>query len=353
MRKKLLVIILTLLIGFGWASTAFAGFGISPPYVKNNHIIPGSSYSQEINLLRSSAEEDLQANIEIDAPEIASWITIDKGNKFLLPKGQLRVPMNVIVNVPRGADVGGYQGHINIKVSPVNSGDAGVSVALGARVDVDLTITNETLSDFLIRIVTVPDIAQLEWPWNKWPLKWFFYRVKAVINIENTGNVKIAPSKVHLDVYDLTEKNLLESTSDARLSKIAPFSTKEITASFPTNLPVGQYWSRVKVYKGDEVINSYKLAFTVKPAGSMGNVLGNWPKILVGSLVVLIILIIFLFIRFKGWRIFIFIFWLLKKILLKIFGPFGRIIYNLYNRIKTKFWNWILSKAKEHDNDKK
>ena len=58
----------------------YAGFGISPPYVKNNQLFPGSSYTQEIILLRSDAEEDLQADISVNAPEIKDWITIDKGN---------------------------------------------------------------------------------------------------------------------------------------------------------------------------------------------------------------------------------------------------------------------------------
>ena len=354
MKKKLLLYVLTLLIGFSWGSYALAGFGISPPYVQNDHLIPGSSYEQEINLLRSSSEDDLQANLEIDAPEIASWITIDKGTSFIIPKGQLRAPIMVKINVPKGADVGGYQGHINIKVSSASVSGSGVSVALGARVDINLTLTNETFPDFLIRMVKMPDIEQLGWPWNTPILRWFFYRIKATIKIENTGNVKISPSKVHLDVYDLTEKNLLESNSDTWLSKIEPYSSKEITASFPTKLSVGQYWGKIKIYKGDQVVNSYKMAFTIAPKGSLGNNgLGRWPIILLTAAIVLLLLIIYTFIKLRGWRLFIFLSIVIFKLAMKILGPLGRLAYKAFKSVKLKIFEWILQKAKEHEKDKK
>jgi hypothetical protein len=149
------------------ANTALAGFGISPPYVKNNQIVPGSHYEQKITLLRSSAEEDLRAEITVNAPEIESWISIDKGMNFLMPKGQLQVPMVVNVDAPAKAEIGNYQGSINIRIVPAEAKTGGgVAIALGARVDVDLTLTNVTFSDFLVRIVSVPDVEMLGKPWN-------------------------------------------------------------------------------------------------------------------------------------------------------------------------------------------
>ena len=88
--------------------------------------------------------------------------------------------MKVKVTVPKNAEVGGYQGHINIKVTSLNQSGPGVAVALGARVDIDLTLTNEEFSEFIVRSVNIPDFEILPWPFNSWPLKWFFYRTKSV-----------------------------------------------------------------------------------------------------------------------------------------------------------------------------
>lgn len=350
MAKKILLLLL-FLFGLGLGKFALAGFGISPPYIKNDHIIPGSTFEQTITLLRSSAEEDLQAEVLIDAPEVEPWIKVDKGLKFIMPKGELRVPMKVKVSVPKGADVGRYQGHMNVKVSPVTENNQpGVSVALGARIEIDLTLTNESLSDFIMRLVTIPDLEELTPPWNWKYIKWFFYRIKVAMNVENTGNTKVAPTKVLLDIYDLTERNLLESTYDKSLSKVDPFSMKEITASFPTNLKAGQYWGKVKVYKGDQVINTYKLAFTIHPAGALGGkTLGNWPKIIFTALAVLALIFIFLFFRYRWWIIFVILASLIWKLLVLISGPLLRFIIKQARSARDKIFEWILKKAKEND----
>ncbi len=353
MLRKLLAILLLVLFCLSWGSSALAGFGISPPYVKNDYLIPGSSYEQTISLLRSDAEEDLQANIEIDAPEIASWISIDKGTSFPLPKGELRVPMKVRVTVPGDAPIGGYQGYINVKVSSLSAGGPGVAVALGARLDIDLRVTNETKPDFVVRLVDIPDFEELEWPWNAWPLKYFFYRAKVSLEIENTGNVKIAPSKVYLDIYDINEKELLESSYDTRMKKVAPFSTETIFADFPTKLGVGQYWGKIKVYKEDQIVNSYKLSFEIKPAGSLpDNGLGKWPAILLGSIVVAAAIFLFLFIKFRVWRIFAFMALLIWRIIQLFTAPLAGFISAAYKKYKKKLFNWVLNKAKEHENKK-
>jgi hypothetical protein len=351
MNKKLLLILL-LLVSFCWGHTALAGFGISPPYVRNDYLIPGSSYEQKINLLRSSAEDDLQASIEVDAPEIASWLTIDKGMSFTLPKGELRVPMTVRVNVPKNAEIATYQGHINVKVASAESTGPGVAVALGARIDIDLRLTRETRPDFLVRQVVIHDFEELDWPWNKWPLKYFFFRVKSTLKIENTGNVKVAPTKILLDVYDSYRKNLLESSFDKSLKKIPPYSTMDITASFPTNLTPAQYWGKIKIYKDDQVLEAYDLTFRVYPKGGLGNNgLGIWPKILVGSIIAISLLILFILFKLRKpiWIILVIIFYLIWNIVKKIFSPIVRLLVIIYDAVKKRLFRWILKKAKEHE----
>ncbi len=347
-RTRNLFFCLLVLLFLAWANIAQAGFGISPPYVKNSHLIPGSHYDQKIILLRSSANEDLQAEIEVKGEPVKNWVSIDKGTTFILPKGKLRVPMTVSVDVPKDAEVGTYKGHISIKVKPLGAQGAGVSVALGARVDIDITVTNETYPDFIVRLVKLPDLEEMKWPWNSWLLGRFFYKIRAELTIENTGNVPVAPSKVHLDVYDISKKKLLESTSDTSLKKIKPFSKETIIASFPTKLGVGQYWSKLKIYKGNQVVNYYEFVFNIVEPGKLGkDYLGHWPLILGTALVVLVGLIIFVLIKVRFWRLM----FLAKRTFLFIFSPPWRFAKKTGRNLKKRFFRWLLKKAKNYEQD--
>ncbi len=338
--------------GFGilsWALNAQAGFGISPPYVKSDKIIPGTHYEQRIVLLRSSAEEALKAEISINAPEISSWLKIDKGESFDLPKNELQVPMIVMVEVPKDADIGKYTGYINVRIAPKDEQSGGVAIALGARIDIDLNVTNETFPDFVIRELSIPDFEVLKAPW-KWPIfSYFFYRSKVIMKIENTGNVKIAPTKVHLDIYTLDEKTLLESNDDKSIKKINPFETENVEAAFRTKLMIGQYWGKIKIYKDEEIVRNDKVAFTVMPAGTLpgGNNLGIWPWLMLISLIIIILLIIISLIKLKFWKYGI---KALYVICWPLFALWKKIVSGL-GILKIKFWKWVHKKASRYQND--
>lgn len=340
-----------LIIGFAvfgilaWQTAVQAGFGISPPYVRSDKIIPGTRYEQKIVLLRSSAEDDLEAEITVNAPEIAEWISIDKGMKFDLPKSELQVPMVVRIDTPADAALGGYKGHINIRIAPKGGfTGSGVSIALGARVDIDLTVTNETFPDFLVRAVNIPSLEVLSAPW-RWPIfARFFYRIQVGIKLENTGNVAIAPTKVHLDVYDLKDQNLLESGDDKRLKKVEPFETAEISASFPTRLAEGQYWGKINIYKGNEVVRNDKLIFTIAPPGSLSQGIksyGPWPWLMLGGLIILGLAVIIALVKLKVWRY-------LFKFLYLLSWPLrwaGIKLKQAAVSLKLKFWRWLHQKS--------
>lgn len=351
MKKQLLFTTLLVFLGvFSCSGLVQAGFGISPPYVKTaKPIFPGSHYEQKVTLLRSSAEEILSAEIRINAPEIKDWISIDRGTLFDLPKGEVQVPMVVIVDVPSDAEVGEYRGHINIRIVPKEgSQESGVAIALGARVDIDLSITDETFIDFFVRKVEAPSIEMLSKPWNWKMFSWLFYKVKVVMTIENTGNVEVAPTRVHVDIYDIGDKKLLESHDDKRIEKIPPFEIKDVVASFPTKLGVGQYWASISIYDEKEIVQRNKISFDIKPAGTLNTELGKGPWLVVGGLVITAILLLLLLIRFRFW---VYLF----KILFIISWPFRIItkyITRLFGIIKKSFWKWMHKKSSEFQDDK-
>ena len=349
--KKIKINILLLIIIFNCfvlAQNAQAGFGISPPYVKTSKpIFPGSHFEQRITLLRSSADEEMEAIIKVNAPEIADWITINNGEVFDLPKDQLRVPMVVEVDVPSKAEIGNYQGYINIQIAPKGKNQGGgVAIALGARIDIDLNITNETFLDFTVRKFDIPDFEMLRKPWSWKIFSMFFYRVKAAITIKNTGNVKVAPTKVSLEVYDLTKTVLFESAVDKKIKKVEPFKTETVYASFPTKLETGQYWGKIKIYKDDAIIYKDETIFTIKPPGGLENEtkLGIWPWIMLFGIVSLIILIIFILVKIKIWRY-------IYKIIYIISWPLRMVckkISQIWKVIKKAFWRKMHQKAEKY-----
>src|SRR5437868_14857381 len=104
MRKQILIISAALAACALFSSmvtrTSAEGFGITPPYVKNNSLTQNSHYEQKIILVRGVPDQDLTARVTINLPDAKNWISIDKGMEFILPAGTQQMPMIVSVNVP-------------------------------------------------------------------------------------------------------------------------------------------------------------------------------------------------------------------------------------------------------------
>lgn len=250
LKKALKVLIVALVFLFS-ANTVLAGFGISPSQVINHDLLPGSHYEQRISLVRSDVSKEAKVEVTINAPEIGEWLTIDKGLSFTFAPGQKQVFMTVRADIPEEAELGNYKGTIAVRVVPEQIKEGGtVTIALGAQINVDLTVVEEKFFDFTVRSVDVLDLEEGN-------------LIKVLLKIENIGNIEGSPTKVHLDVYDILGETLLESGDDTNLDLVKPFEIKEIYAEFPTNLGIGQHWSEVKIYKDEEIVREERLFFSI------------------------------------------------------------------------------------------
>lgn len=242
-------LILFLVVG---THLAFAGFGVTPPFVRNTSLTRNSTYEQQILLVRGNPTTDLKATVQVDAPDIQNWITITNGTQFLLPKGAQKVPMTVQIKVPPNAPFKDYTGSILIKTGPANDkvGQGAVNISLGAQVDIDLTVINKKIRDFRIRKISIGDLNAGH------KVAWLYFPGKINMNmlLENTGNVKIAPSQVTMNIYDPSGTKLLESTKNiGAMKQVAPYDTQSVIAALPTHLPPGPYLARYKIYNGSDV----------------------------------------------------------------------------------------------------
>jgi hypothetical protein len=246
----------------------YAGFGITPPYVRNTSLTRNSTYEQQILLVRGDPNVPLNAQITIDAPEIQDWIEIVEGTMIPLPRGEQKVPMTVRIKVPSDAKYQEYEGKIRIRTQPADDqvAEGVVSISLGAQVDINLNVIDRVIEDFRVRRISVSDLNEGH------KVGWLYFpgKIKFTMSIENTGNVDIAPSSVQFRIYDRTGAVLLEETEHTgRLTKIAPYLTEEITADLPTRLPPGGYMARYTIKNGDEIKQEGELNLSILTYGTL------------------------------------------------------------------------------------
>lgn len=265
--KQLLT--LTLILGALIISRPLqAGIGVTPPYIKNDRLLPGSKFSQEIILVRNDVQKNLTAEISIEAGEAENWIFSNRGRKFEIRKGESQIPILFTINVPADAKPGRYRGKIRIigKDAADYPKSGSVGILLGAQIDLDLTVTNFKTAELILRRA---ELFPSEVGYRLGP---FFIpgRWRLVMFIENIGNISASPSKARLDIYSLTDGNLLESIYNVgEIKKIGPFSHAWTSADFPTKLGAGDYEARYYLYKDRVIFANGVLRAQIFPRGEL------------------------------------------------------------------------------------
>lgn len=241
-------------------SFSFASFGISPPYLHADHLVPGARYVQTIYLVQDKPDQDLpiQAKLEI-AESVRSWVSIDPGFTFTIPQGVRQFPVKVMVTVPKDAPLTAYHGEISFTGTPSQAGQ--VTIALGVKMSIDIRVGNDIFQKINIPIVRLLDIEE---GWNP----------RVYVKFENEGNVAESLTGATYELYDRYGSVLLSTSqrSDG-FPEIAPFSADEFTLEFPVplQLGVGEYWGRVNLYQQDKIVGSQKTVFNVLKRGSLSN----------------------------------------------------------------------------------
>lgn len=249
---KLLLLILITFLPLAVVKPVFAGFGISPAEIYNDHLKPGAIFEKEIVISRSEANEDLKVVVETELGEAESWIRFEPSKEFVFPKNENRKTIKAIIAVPKNAETKNYQGVLRIKASSMDSSGSGVSIVQGARMEVTLVTTSLNVNILSVKGTRLPDVD-----WQQ-PLKLF-------ANIENSGNTEIAPEKITLEIQDLN-KTPVETLETTKIDKIGPNTTKEIFVEFENNLAGGEYFGIVKVFSDGREIYSDRLVFRVRNA---------------------------------------------------------------------------------------
>ena len=295
-KIKLFIFLAVSLVFFSsQTNTALAGFGISPPSLMNKNLVLGSSYQQIIYLVQNDPSMALHASVKIDTPKIDTWIKIENGNTFDIPKGVQQFPMKIDVVVPSDAPLGHYTGSIVVSTVPTTVNQGGVEVVLGGQINVALDVTSIQVSDFSIQNFNIPEVAKGS-------------PIKFVIKVKNDGNIENGPTKASLTFFDQYHSKQLGQQEKDITEKVSSFQTKDITVVFPNNLDTGSYWADVKIYSSsNEVAVDSKIIFNVTSGTQVG--VGNkqkpfaffmpnlsaipfWVYLLAGAVLVIVVLVV-------------------------------------------------------------
>lgn len=229
-------------------------FGISPPYIVNENLKPGSNFVYVVDLNTNDPSEDLMVEVQIlGDSEVTEWLSIRNADSLVMKKGQKHTPMNVNVNIPEDAKLGKYKGNIRVKVVPKDIDQKEtISILLGANITVDLNVINYDVTDYWIKSVAVSPVKVGQ-------------PVKLKVNLKNLGNTKISEVPVDVELYDYNTNDFVTKGSGSKLTtQVQPHTMKEaeMAVAFP-DLPVGKYWAKVNVKKGWESVYQNRLYLAV------------------------------------------------------------------------------------------
>ncbi len=236
-----------------------AAFGTSPPWVRNDHLLPGTTYEQIVKLSRNNPERPMQIKVRIDGDkEIKKWLTIENEKSLIMEKGQKVLPMKVIVKVPKRATLKYYRGGIFATLESIQDEErqgGTVAIKLGAHILVELTVTGDKVVDYRVKSIMLDDLTEGD----------FFYMNA---EIENMGNTEVDELKGQVDIYDYKETEILHSLTFGKLGDVVePDQIFKTQIVFPDlKLKKGEYWAVIKVFKGDEVLYDNRLYQKVNEA---------------------------------------------------------------------------------------
>ena len=247
-----LFVFFSFLTFFALGNVVYAGFGISPPWIENQHAFPGATFERTITITQEKAPRDLKVAVTVTGADVAKWISVKNGNEFIIPASVTQYQIDFVVQIPQEIPFGFYEGTIDIVAKDPQRGEGQVAIALGAQARVKINVSDEEFSDFRIQETSLPDIEE------GWPLE-------VHVLLENLGNRVVRPSRVALKIWDDLHTRQLYSYDITDMTFVEPFLTSQSVGVVAPNLPVGQYWGEIEVYKEGELVLGDRIRFDVFP----------------------------------------------------------------------------------------
>lgn len=229
-----------------------AAFGTSPPWVMNDHMLPGTTYEQIVNLSRSDVSKDMKVSLRFDGDkDLLKWMKVEDEDDLIIKKGEKILPMKVTIKAPRRAAIKNYRGGIFVTVEPVQDEvqkGGNVAIKLGAHVAVNITVVGDKIIDYRVKSANVSDITESD-----------YFRLE--VEVENLGNTEISELNGQLDIYNEEETEILKTLTFGQIADlVSPDEIVRTHVNFEDYyLEPGMYWVVVKFFKDNELIYENRL----------------------------------------------------------------------------------------------
>ncbi len=241
-------------------SSVHAAFGISPPFLNADHLVPGSQYTETVYLVQDQPKDDIRIKAELTVPEaVRSWIKIDKGFDFVIPKGTRQFPVTLTVAVPNGAVLAQYKGNLSFTTMPNEAGQ--VTIALGVQVAINLSVGTGIYRKLSVPLIRFLDIEE---GWNP----------KVYVKFDNEGNIAESFDGATYELQDqFGAVRLAYAQRNNDLPAMPPFTIGDYVVEFPIDfhLGIGQYWGNVTFYKDGNAVANQRTVFNVLKRGAIAS----------------------------------------------------------------------------------
>lgn len=242
---------------FSNISVTKAAFGVSPPWVRNDHLLPGSSFEEIIYLSRNETDGAMQVVTKFTGDkDLLKWIAIRNKDNLIFQPGQTVVPMTVAVEIPQTAELRDYKGGIFVTLEPLggSAGGGQVAIMLGAHISVELSVIDQAVTDYKVKGMSVERLEENE-PFS------------VNVKVANTGNTDVSDIEGEIDIYDSTRTEVIKSMPFNPLSEpVAADKTEEVKMVFENYiLENGEYWVNVKATKDGEAVYEDRFPQRVGP----------------------------------------------------------------------------------------
>lgn len=246
--------------------------GIAPSHVSVGGIYNDTVFQKTITLMRSEQLDKPFVYTPVLRSEFDHIILDDK--PIVIPAGEYQVEYTFSIH-PKTAPNGTYTAEIDFLGAPGevsstgsssnnNSGVNSVQVAIQAGVTLKLTysVTDEQVVQFSLTENYGISDTEVGIP------------IPLSFAVKNDGNVDARPTRVDLEVRDITDESFLVTASktadDLLLPYVKPKITQSVSFLYPVDIEEGKYIATFRFFNGlEEVGVSPPLRFRVFPKGAL------------------------------------------------------------------------------------
>ena len=291
-NKAIIAGAITLFFLFGQVHSTLAGFGISPPSVQNARLVPGSSFERTIYLVQGNPTKPLDISVTIDSKNMGKWISFEPKIPFTIPAGVQQFPLKIHIAVPKDAVLGIYKAFVRIQTEPEKAKKAGgVAIALGGRIDIELTVGDDIVESFEITNISINDVYEGDNP-------------SVSLTLNNTGNVPASLASASFELYNKFGNIRLGYGEVSSFEEVPAFSEKNIKIEFPigVHLAMGEYWGTAIIYNDENrAIKEVRSVFNVRKGGllaAVGSLTGSlWVQLFIAAVVLILLAVVFYIIK--------------------------------------------------------